>query len=173
MKNRLLLFTGDGKGKTTAALGMVLRASGHGQRALVVQFMKTDSRTGELAALQQLPGVKIMQTGCGFVPPEQHAAFPKHRAAAEGALALAQQALASGDWELLVMDEICGAVASHLLPEAAVLELMQTPTPTAVLVLTGRGATPSMIELADTVTEMRCLKHGYASGIKAQAGVEF
>ncbi len=173
MKKRVLLFTGDGKGKTTAALGMALRAAGHGQRVLIVQWMKADTQTGELTAFAHLPGVKMVQMGCGFVPPEQHPAFPKHRDAAEAALAFATQALASGDWDLIVLDEICGAIASHLLREEAVLELLRVPTTTAVVVLTGRGATPQLIEQADTVTEMRCLKHGYSCGIKAQAGVEF
>ena len=173
MKPRLLLFTGDGKGKTTAALGMVLRAAGHGQRALVVQFMKADSQTGELAALQLLPNVKIVQMGCGFVPPEASAAFRTHRDAATTALLFATRALASGEWDLIVLDEICGAITSHLLREEAVLELLRMPTATAALVLTGRGATPQIIEAADTVTEMRCVKHGHSCGITAQAGVEF
>ena len=173
MKRRLLLFTGDGKGKTTAALGMVLRAAGHGQRALVVQFLKADTRTGERTALPHLPGVKFVQMGCGFVPPEQSAAFAEHRHTAEAALAFATQELTSGAWDLIMLDEICGAVASHLLREEAVLELLRLPTSTAVLVLTGRSATPLVIEAADTVTEMRCIKHGYTTGIKAQPGVEF
>ena len=173
MNRRTLLFTGEGKGKTTAALGMVLRAAGHGQRALVVQFLKADSKTGELAALALLPGVKIAQMGCGFVPREQDAAYPRHRLAAEAALLFATQALASGDWDLIVLDEICGAIGSHLLEEEAVLELLRVPSTTAVLALTGRHAPDRVIEQADTVTEMRCVKHGYAGGIKAQAGVEF
>ena len=173
MKQRILLFTGDGKGKTTAALGMVLRAAGHGQRILVVQFMKADSQIGELPALQHLPGVKFVQMGCGFVPPEQSAAFPKHREAALQALAFAKQALASSAWDLVVLDEICGAIASHVLSEDEVLELLRTPSQTATLVLTGRNATPLLIEAADTVTEMCCQKHGYSQGIKAQKGVEY
>lgn len=173
MKRRTLIFTGHGKGKTTAALGMVLRAVGHGQRVLVVQFLKADASTGELAALRQLPGVEIVQMGRGFVPPEQSAAFQEHVDAAANALLFSKQALTSSNWDLIVLDEICGALAARLLAEEAVLELIRLPSRTATLVLTGRDASPLLIENADTVTEMRCVKHALARKFKAQEGVEF
>jgi cob(I)alamin adenosyltransferase len=173
MKTRTLLFTGDGKGKTTAALGMVLRAAGHGQRALVVQFVKSDATTGELAACKNLPGVRIVQIGRGFVPPESSPAFAAHREAAAQALEFAAQAIASADWDLIVLDEICTAVAAKLITEESVLELLDRRTHPVCVVLTGRGATPRLIERADTVTEMKCVKHGLKRGIRAQAGVEY
>jgi cob(I)alamin adenosyltransferase len=174
---RVLLFTGDGKGKTTAALGMVLRAVGHGQAARVVQFIKGDGRTGELAAAKTLKGVEIIQAGRGFVPPSDAAAFPNHVSAAEGGMARAEEALADGQIRLLVLDEVCTAVAKGLLSEERVLALLRRASEARgaelTVVLTGRGATAGLIARADTVTEMRCVKHGYASGWKAQAGVEF
>jgi cob(I)alamin adenosyltransferase len=174
---RVLLFTGDGKGKTTAALGMVLRAVGHGQAARVIQFIKGDGRTGELAAAKALKGVEILQTGRGFVPAADAAAFSDHVSAAEGGMARAEEALADGQVRLLVLDEVCTAVAKGLVSEERVLALLRRASEARgaelTVVLTGRGATSGLIARADTVTEMRCVKHGYASGWKAQAGVEF
>ncbi|MBM3887661.1 MAG: cob(I)yrinic acid a,c-diamide adenosyltransferase [Verrucomicrobia bacterium] len=173
MKARTLLFTGEGKGKTTAALGMVLRAAGHGQRVLVVQFIKADATTGELAACKNLPGVRIVQMGRGFVPRENSPAFAAHREAAAQALEFAAQAVASADWDLIVLDEICAAVAKKLISEDSVLQLLDRRTRPVCLVLTGRDATERLIAAADTVTEMKCVKHGLKQGIKAQKGVEF
>jgi cob(I)alamin adenosyltransferase len=169
---RILLFTGDGKGKTTAALGMVLRASGHGLRTLVVQFIKANKDTGELIAAKQLPGVEIVQCGKGFVPDPQKPAFAKHKEAAEKGLARVHEAAASGQYKLLVLDEVCTAVAKGLLADSAVVPLATKLAPDCILVLTGRGATQALIDLADTATEMRCIKHGFAQGRNAQRGVE-
>jgi cob(I)alamin adenosyltransferase len=173
MTGRTLVFTGDGKGKTTAALGMVLRAAGHGQRILVVQFVKGDDATGEIAACRRLPGVKIVQTGLGFVPPEETPAFAAHREAAERGLLLAARALTEEPMDLLVLDEVCLAVARRLLDEAVVLAVLRGRTRPVCIVLTGRGAPAGLREEADTVTEMRCLAHGMARGIPAQPGVEY
>lgn len=173
---RVLLFTGDGKGKTTAAMGMVLRAAGHGHAVRVVQFIKSDGRTGELAAAKTLKGVEIIQTGRGFVPSPGAPAFSVHARAAVEGMAKAEEA-AAGDVRLLVLDEVCTAVAKGLLSEASVLDLLrrieETRQTDLTLVLTGRGATAGLIARADTVTEMRCVKHGYTAGWKAQTGVEF
>lgn len=173
MTARTLVFTGDGKGKTTAALGMALRAAGHGQRVLIVQFVKADRSTGELAACRHLPGVEIVQAGLGFVPPDDAPAFARHRQAAERGLELAGRALASQPLDLLVLDEVCLAVARRLLNEDAVLALLRQRTRPVCIVLTGRGASPGLLARADTVTEMRCVAHGLAQGIAAQPGVEY
>jgi len=170
---RVLLFTGDGKGKTTAALGMLLRASGHGLRALMLQFIKFDATTGELASAARLPGIEIVQTGRGFVPKPGHPKFQEHVEAARAGLRLAAEALSAGKYDMLVLDEICTAVSKGLLDEKAVVETLAGAKAGICLVLTGRGATPGLLALADTATEMRCLKHGLASGISAQKGVEF
>ncbi len=173
MIGRMLVFTGDGKGKTTAALGMVLRAAGHGQRVLVLQFVKGECSTGEIAACKQLSGVKILQTGLGFIPPEDAPQFAEHRRAAERGLALAREALTCGRWDLVVLDEVCLAVARHLLCEEAVLAALGERVRSICVVLTGRGAPAGVLAQADTVTEMRCLAHGLRQGICAQPGVEY
>jgi cob(I)alamin adenosyltransferase len=170
---RTLIFTGDGKGKTTAAFGMVMRAIGHGQRVLIVQFLKSNANSGELKVLTLLPGVEWVQMGRGFVPHPDHADYPAHREMAVAALEFAREHIAAGTHNLIVLDEICGAVARGLIEEDAVLTALADPGRVANIVLTGRSAMPGLIGAADTVTEMQVVKHGYASGIPAQKGVEF
>lgn len=170
--SRVLLFTGDGKGKTTAALGMVLRASGHGMRVMFVQFVKSDSGTGETAAFTGLSGATIIQTGRGFVPEPSKPQFVEHRRAAEEGLKLAEEALRSGHYDIVCLDEIAYAVARGLLSEEAVMRVVRNAHPGTISVLTGRNATRGLIELADTVTEMRKIKHGLETGWTAQKGVE-
>ena len=113
-KGRILIFTGDGKGKTTAALGMALRAHGHGMPVAVIQFVKSDVKTGEFAVLSRLPGVEIFVTGLGFVPPEADPLFPDHRRAAEEGLRIASEAACSGRYGLVILDEGCYAAARNL-----------------------------------------------------------
>ncbi len=170
---RVLLFTGNGKGKTTAALGTVLRAAGHRKRSLIVQFMKVRAATGELAACKSLPGVEIVQMGRGFPPKQDSDRFAEHRQAAEAALEFAESALVSGKCDLLVLDEICGAIAKKLIDEDRVIALLTKPTSVSCIILTGRNASQPLMELADTVTEMVCIRHALQAGIKAQEGVEY
>lgn len=170
---RMLIITGDGKGKTTAAMGLTLRAFGHGKPVRIIQFIKGDDRTGELAAIGKLPGVELIQTGKGFLPKPDTPAFTEHSQAAEAGLKLAEAAISSGEVEVLVLDEICVAVSRGLLPEERVLEVLSAARPEMILVLTGRGATPGLIAAADTVSEVKIIKHGYQIGIPAQIGVEF
>ncbi|MCX6966840.1 MAG: cob(I)yrinic acid a,c-diamide adenosyltransferase [Verrucomicrobia bacterium] len=173
MKPRTLIFTGEGKGKTTAAFGMVLRAAGHGQRVMVVQFLKSNSDSGELLGCAHLPNVELVQIGRGFVPSQAHPAFANHRETAGEALAFSRECLASNRYDLIVLDEICGAVALELIELEEVIALITAPGRTACLVLTGRHASERLMAQADTVTEMRCIRHGYSEGIAAQKGVEF
>ncbi len=170
---RILLFTGDGKGKTTAALGMALRASGHGLRTMILQFVKANSTVGEIAACRHLPGIEISQTGLGFVPEPSHPSFPEHRRAAEKGLELARKALTSGQYDLVILDEICIAVSRGLLDEERVIEAVRQAHPRTCVVMTGRSATRDLIDLADTVTEMRFIKHGLTVGRAAEKGVEY
>jgi len=172
-KARVLIFTGDGKGKTTAALGLAFRATGHGMRVLVLQFVKGGQETGELAAARQIPGFEIVQRGCGFVPAEGSPQFAVHRQAAENVLREAAEALRAGSHDVVVLDEFCYAVAKNLVSEQSALEVVALAGAGTVLVLTGRGATPGLIAAADTVTEMCLRKHALKAGIKAQRGVEF
>lgn len=172
-QGRVLVFTGDGKGKTTAALGMVVRACGHGHRALVVQFIKGGGWTGEIAGLRHLPGVTLIQTGKGFVPPLDSLRYEEHRAAAEEGLRRVGEAFIAGGQDLVVLDEVCTAVDKGLLTEAQVIEVVAQKPRRTNLVLTGRGATFAILAIADTVTEMRAHKHAYADGRPADEGVEF
>lgn len=172
-KRRVLVFTGDGKGKTTAALGMALRASGHGLRVFILQFMKADAAVGEVGALQNLAGIEVVQMGRGFVPSKGHPRFPEHVSAADAALERATKALSSGAYGLVVLDEVCTAISKGLLREEAVMRVVEEGSPAVHLVLTGRGAGERLIALADTVTEMRCVKHGFDQGIDATEGIEF
>jgi cob(I)alamin adenosyltransferase len=169
---RVLLFTGDGKGKTTAALGLALRACGHGMRVLMLQLIKARP-TGEVTAAKQLASFEIVQTGRGFVVPPSDPRFEEHRRAAQAGMEKAAQTLTSGRYDVLILDEVCTAVSLSLVDEKSVADLAAKRPPAVTLVLTGRGATPGLLALADTVTEMRCVKHGFESGRKAQKGVEF
>ena len=169
---RILLFTGDGKGKTTAALGMALRASGHAMPTLILQFIKNDSTTGEIDAIAGLPNVEIRQVGRGFVPKPEDPRYREHASAARDGLAIAAEAIESGKYSLIILDEICLAVGKGLLAEDDVLDAIGRAGPDACIVMTGRQATHGLIAAADTVTEMRCIKHGLETGRKAQDGVE-
>ncbi len=172
-KGRIILFTGDGKGKTTAALGMAVRASGHGLKTLVIQFVKSDQSTGEIAACRNVPGIEIVQTGRGFVPETSNPAFADHTRAAREGLELAAAGLSAGSYDLLVLDEVCTAVSKGLLTEAEVAGVIRNASPETVIVMTGRNAAQGLIVMADTVTEMRMVKHGFTEGYKAQKGVEY
>ncbi len=171
-RNRTLLFTGTGKGKTTAALGMVLRASGHGLRSLIIQFVKADDSTGEVSALRHLAGTEIVQAGRGFLPAQDAPDFPEHRRAAAEGLRYAADALSSGKWDMIVLDEIAYAVFRELLEESEVIAAVENAAPDTVVVLTGRCASDGLVDVADTVTEMHPLKHGIDTGWTAQKGVE-
>jgi cob(I)alamin adenosyltransferase len=170
---RIMIFTGEGKGKTTAALGTVLRAAGHGWKSLIVQFIKADDKTGELASCKFLPGVEMIQMGRGFTPKENNPSFAEHRQAAHETLYFAEQALASGKYDLIVLDEICGAISHKLIDEDHVLDILGRNTNTSCIILTGRGASERLMEHADTVTEMCCRRHAFKQGIAAQPGVEY
>lgn len=172
----VLVHTGDGKGKTTAALGLALRAWGDGLRVLVLQFIKHGGDYGERRALAALAAVdgrmELRACGRGFttrgsLPPEEH------RRAAEAALAEARAAITGGGYDLIVLDEINYAVKFGLLRVVDVLALLDVRPPSLHLVLTGRDAAPELIARADLVTEMRLVKHPYQRGIKAQRGIEF
>lgn len=173
MAKNILIFTGNGKGKSTAAFGMALRAAGHGQRILILQFMKADDSTGELVSFREKLGIDIRLTGLGFVPKPGHPKYPAHREAAQQAFATACQAMQSGDYDLLILDEICGAVSCGLIDENQVLDAVAHSRNDLNIVLTGRNATAAMIAMADTVTEMVPHKHALEKGVPARKGVEF
>jgi cob(I)alamin adenosyltransferase len=170
----IIVHTGNGKGKTTAALGMGLRAWGQGLRVLVVQFIKGSWKYGELAAAEKLgPDFVIRQMGGGFVRNAKEEAMVEHCAAAEAALQAVTAEIMSGEWDMIILDEINYAVKFGLISLDRVLEFLNNKPPLLHLVLTGREANPAIIDKADLVTEMKEIKHPYKKGIKAQKGVEF
>lgn len=171
--NRVILLTGDGKGKTTSALGMVLRAVGHGLRVCVVQFIKQCTDTGEAQALRLLPGVEHLVCGKGFVRECTGEAFEAHAQAARAGLAQAAERLRDPACGMVVLDEVCGAVSLGLLDAQAVVGVLAEAAPGTVVVLTGRDAPPELLELADTVCIVSCEKHAYEQGCPAQPGVEW
>ncbi len=169
----VMVFTGNGKGKTTAALGLALRALGQGMRVLMLQFVKGDTGPGELKAAAGIQGFEIRPMGLGFVHLGDEESLAKHREAAARALAEAWTAVRSGEYEMIILDEILYAVKLGLISEADVLGLVEGKAPGLHLVLTGRDASPRLVDEADLVTEMLEVKHHYRNGVKAQKGIEF
>jgi len=165
----VIVFHGDGKGKTTAALGMGLRAAGHQMHVAVVQFIKAWNIGEHEAATHLLPYLKLYRLGQGFV----RETTPEHVAAATKALAFTRQCLAAGKLQMVVADEILTAVGLKLLTTEQAESLLNDRPPDVHLVLTGRGVWDSLIEKADLVTEMRLVKHPYDKGVEAQPGIEY
>lgn len=173
-KGLVLVFTGNGKGKTTAALGMGLRAWGQGLQVLVLQFIKGGRSYGELTAAAALaPGFSIKQLGLGFILSKDADELARHREAARQGLVTVRREISSGSYDLLVLDEILYALNYGLVTLDEIRELVALKPPAMHLVLTGRGAPPEIVELADLVTEMKEIKHPYQQGISAQKGVEY
>lgn len=172
----VIVHTGDGKGKTTAALGLALRAWGGGLRVLILQFIKGGQRYGELDAIAALKNVRdtieVRQCGLGFTKRDE-ARKPEHIKAAQETLREAKDEILSGAWDLVILDEINYAVKFGLLDVQEVLALLQEKPSQLHLVLTGRDARPEIVEAADLVTEMHLVKHPFKKGIKAQKGIEF
>ena len=165
------VYTGNGKGKTTAALGLALRAVGRGLKVCVFQFIKGGGPYGEhLIADKLAPFFTIIQTGQpGWVNTRDITA---DRSIAQEALVRAKGLLISGDYDLFICDEINGAVGFGLVDVEQVLELIRQRPEKVELVLTGRNAHERVIEAADLVTEMREIKHYYKAGVPARAGIE-
>ena len=170
----ILINTGPGKGKTTAALGTALRAVGNGMRVLVLQFLKGSWHYGELDAVEAFDGNFVMkQMGRGFVKVGGAETDPEDIRLVEQAWDEAREAIYSGDWDMVVLDEINYAIGYKMLDTALVAEALKNRPEMVHVILTGRGAHPLLVELADTVTEMREVKHAYQKGILAQRGIEY
>lgn len=165
------VYTGDGKGKTTAALGLALRAIGNGLSVIMIQFMKSPQTYGEYEIAKSLPGLTLLPMGRPSLVTLQHP-HKEDVEAAENALAKAKEALVSGHYDMVIMDEINVALHFRLISEEAVIELLKQRPPKVEVVLTGRYASPAIMDVADLVTEMRCLKHPFNRGIPARAGIE-
>lgn len=171
-KGIVFVYTGNGKGKTTAALGLALRALGHGCKVFVVQFMKGRDYGEVLSAKQFLPNLIIYQSGLdSFVMKDNPS--PVDIELARQGLEVAKKAITSGEFDMVILDEINVALDFKLVPLEEVVELIKTKPPELDLGLTGRYAPPEIIELADLVTEMVEIKHPYHQGAPARKGFEY
>lgn len=169
-KGLVHIYTGDGKGKTTAALGLAVRARGAGMRVLVAQFLKGRD-TAELAPLRTL-GVKLLRTHTDkFVPYMDTAERAACRQEQQTCLDRVRET--AGDFDLVVLDEIFGAVATGMVEPAALTDFVRGKPPALELVLTGRDAPAELIALADYVSDIRCVRHPYDNGVSARRGIEF
>lgn len=169
-KGYVQVYTGDGKGKTTAALGLALRASGHEMRTYIGQFMK-GQRYGELEALRDHPYITIEQYGdVRCIRREE--VTPEHVAQARRGLERAREAMLSGRYDIVVLDEVNVAIWFGLLTVEEVLAFLDQRPEHVEVILTGRRAPPELIERADLVTEMREIKHYYQQGVLARKGIE-
>ncbi|WP_066325122.1 cob(I)yrinic acid a,c-diamide adenosyltransferase [Anoxybacteroides amylolyticum] len=173
---RLIVYTGEGKGKTTAALGLVLRAAGRGQRVLVIQFIKSPERTyGEHIMLKKL-GMEIYQLGAGFTwtkTPEIH------RQALKKAWQFTKEKIMSSMYDMIVLDELNNVLAIDRFPVDDivsvndVIQLLKMRPPSLHIVITGRAAKQELIDIADIVTDMQAVKHDYHEGVSAKKGIEY
>lgn len=185
-KGLVQIYTGDGKGKTTAALGLALRAAGHGMKVLMVQFMKTVRYYGELESVKRLaPDFEIVQKGkpCSrpdadcteceacFVHPEKPE--PADVAAARDAVQFCADVLRKREHDIVILDEVLYAIKFGLIKCDDVVKLVKMKPPEMELILTGRDAPQELIDLADLVTEMRLIKHPFEQGITARKGMEY
>jgi len=171
-KGLVQIFTGNGKGKTTAALGTVLRAAGHGLRVFIVFFMKGDYAYGEYSSLAKLPNVEVSSFGFRKLTDPTNIK-PEEREQAKLALASARDAILSGDYDLVVVDEINVALSYNLIELEDVIQLIKDKPSNVELILTGRYVDTKLVEMADLVTEMVKVKHPFDRGIKARKGIEY
>ena len=169
----ILINTGSGKGKTTAAMGTGLRAVGNGMRVLMLQFLKGSWHYGELDAVLLRPNFVLKQMGRGFVKVGGAETDPEDIRLVQEAWAEARLAIDSGEWDMVILDEINYAIGYGMLDPAVVADALRQRPEMVHVILTGRNAHPLLIELADTVTEMREVKHAYQKGILAQRGIEY
>ena len=171
-KGLVQVYTGDGKGKTSSAFGLALRAVGRGLKVYIIQFIKGGFDYGELYVVDRLPNLKLKAFGRGmFVterPPGKEDVEP-----AQEALALSQEVVKSGEYDIVILDEISVALNLKLISLEKVLELIKHKPKHVELVLTGRSAPEEIIKAADLVTEMREVKHPFHKGYQARKGIEY
>ena len=170
----IIVNTGPGKGKTTAAMGTALRAVGNGMKVLMLQFLKGSWHYGELDAVKAYGDNFVMkQMGRGFVKVGGAETDPDDIRMVEQAWAEARAAILSANWDLVILDEINYAISYGMLDPAQVVDTLKHKPEQVHVILTGRNAHPTIIELADTVTEMKQVKHAYEKGVMAQRGIEY
>jgi len=174
-KGLIIIHSGPGKGKTTAALGTALRAVGQGLKVLMVQFIKGSWHYGELDAARMLGEDRftILPMGRGFVKVGAEKPDPEDVQLVQDAWRFASEKILGGQYDLVILDEINYAISYKMLDPEAVVETLKKKPEMVHVILTGRSAHPSLVELADLVTEMREVKHPYQKGILAQKGIEY
>ncbi|CAK8723781.1 Corrinoid adenosyltransferase [Candidatus Electrothrix laxa] len=171
-KGLILIFTGHGKGKTTAALGMTMRAAGHGMKTCFIQFIKGSWKYGEMEALARFKEeVDFYVTGRGFTWKSDD--LEKDKEAAREAWEKAKEAIRSGEYHTVVLDEFTYLLSYGMIDKEEALEVFRRKPRDLHICITGRDVVEELIEIADLVTEMQPVKHPYQQGIKAQKGVEF
>lgn len=173
-KGLVVIYTGEGKGKTTAALGLALRAAGYKRKVLIVQFGKVWF-TGEVEGVKMLaPYVKLIQGGLGFVKIfDDHSPFSEHVKAAQQTFERLYKETLSGKWDVVIADEIVGAIAGKVLKFSQVRDLIRNKPARLDLVLTGHHAKKNLVRLADTATEMVPIKHIFEKGYLAKPGIDY
>ncbi len=169
-KPRILVITGTGKGKTTAALGIILRSLAAGKKVLLTRFCKA-APSGEVEIFSKMDGITMLSGDCGRTPQPEHPDFPRHLRCARD---LFEKTLAAEtEYDLIVLDEICGVTARNMIAEDEVVAFLEGLRPGQAAVLTGRGAGEKLVRLADTVSEIHPVKHAMDQGIMAQEGIEY
>jgi cob(I)alamin adenosyltransferase len=171
----IVVLTGKGKGKTTSALGMALRAAGHGMKVCIIHFMKGDMYAGELDGIKMLgPNVEVHLMGKGFCGIQGNPyPYKEHRANAQDAIKLARDKISSEAFDMVILDEVNNALHLKLVDLPQVMDLIDIKPPLMHLILTGRDAHPDIIERADTVSEVREIKHAFRKDIEPQKGIDF
>jgi cob(I)alamin adenosyltransferase len=174
-KGLIIVNTGPGKGKSTAALGTAFRAIGQGLRVLMVQFIKGSWHYGELETAKMLgeDRMRLLPMGRGFVKVGAEKPDPEDVRLVEEAWRFAREEILGGKYELVILDEINYAISYKMLDPEAVVETLKRKPEMVHVILTGRNAHPAIIECADLVTEMREVKHPYQKGILAQRGIDY
>ena len=174
-EGEVIVYTGGGKGKTTASLGLALRAIGYHKKVCMVQFIKGTWFTGEINAIKRLsPDFELVRTGKGFIKIlDDKSPFTVHKKAAKEAIQIAKEKITSGKYDVVILDEINYALHGKLIRLKDVVGLINSRPIKTTLVLTGNFAHPRIIKLADLATEMRKIKHPYDKGLLAKPGIDF
>jgi cob(I)alamin adenosyltransferase len=165
------VYTGDGKGKTTAALGLAMRAVGHGYKVLIVQFMKTGEPYGESRSFSHLPGLELRSFARSCLIDADHPE-PEDFRLAQQALDFAWERVMSKEHDVVILDEVSIAVKWGLIDPAEVVRLVNERPPGVEMVLTGRYAPPEFLDMADLITEMRNVRHPYQKGVLSRQGID-
>lgn len=171
----IIVMTGSGKGKTTSALGIALRAVGYNMKVCIIEFMKGDMYSGEFDGLKRLyPNIELHIMGKGFYRIRgDSSSFKKHRSYAQNAIKLAKEKILSGKFDIIVLDEVNNALHLKLIDLPQIMELIDIKPSLLHLILTGRDAHVDVIERAHTVTEMKDIKHAFQVGIEPQKGIDY